>query len=196
MKHKIIAAALAATLLGGGAALAAVTTNTTTQRVPGPGRDPMTRADADKDGVVTKAELLADVDARFAKVDANKDGKITADERQARFEGRRGRMAKRMMERHGGGPDGPRMGKGPDADGDGIVTREEQRAQALKIFAFVDRNSDGKVEQAEREQVREAMMAMRGPGGPGPHRGHRGPPGDMPPPSPPADAPTAPSNGQ
>ena len=33
-------------------------------------------ADADKDGTVTKAELTAALDARFARLDVNKDGKI------------------------------------------------------------------------------------------------------------------------
>ncbi|WP_313808818.1 EF-hand domain-containing protein [Sphingobium sp.] len=48
----------------------------------GPGRDGprgggmLMMADANKDGAVTKAELTAALDARFAKLDANKDGKL------------------------------------------------------------------------------------------------------------------------
>lgn len=46
---------------------------------PGPPRG-MMRADANGDGVVTKAEFTADNDARFARMDANHDGKLDASE--------------------------------------------------------------------------------------------------------------------
>lgn len=201
MKHKIIAAALAATLLGGGIAFAQNSTQPAPAAPPPPMHGPMLGADADKDGVVTRAELLADVDARFARVDANKDGKITREERIAAFEkirdegrgngdgrwGRQGRHGRGFGMR---GPGGPGMAMRPDANRDGVVTLEEQRAQALKPFTYMDRNNDGKVDRAERDQLREVVMAMRGPG---PRFGHGrgfGPPDDMAPP--PAVAPTAP----
>ena len=41
---------------------------------------PMMMADANKDGTITKAELTASLEARFAQLDANKDGKLTKDE--------------------------------------------------------------------------------------------------------------------
>lgn len=210
MKHKIIAAALAATLLGGSIAYAQNSTQAAPAAPPPPPmHGPMLGADADKDGAVTRAELLADIDARFAKVDTNKDGKITREERIAAFKkmreerradgDRHGRWGRHGRHGHGfgmrgpGGPGGPGMGMRPDANGDGVVTLEEQRAQALKPFTYMDRNNDGKVDQAERDQLRDVMMAMRGPG---PRFGHGrgfGPPlptDDMPPP--PAVAPTAP----
>jgi hypothetical protein len=190
MRKTIIAAALCATLLATGGAIAA-------QQMPQPRdqdaprppmRDGMLHADADKDGVVTRAELLADVDARFGKVDANHDGKITPEERTAVFEAMRAKMAERRHDGPGpGGPGGRAMRA--DANGDGIVTIEEQRAQAEKMFDYVDRNHDGRVDQAERDQAREMMMSMRGPGGHGGH--HRGPP-----PPPPAEAPDGPSGQQ
>jgi hypothetical protein len=173
MRKIIIAAALGATLLATGGAVAS---QQTAQDAP-PMRDPLLHADADKDGVVTRAEMLADVGARFARIDTDHDGKITPAEREAAFQAMRAHMAERR-----GGPGGPGMGRGrhADANGDGVVTLDEQRAQAEKRFAFVDRNGDGKIDQAERDQMREMMMSMRGPGG---H--HRGPP-------PPADAPDGP----
>lgn len=44
---------------------------------------PMMRADANHDGTVTKAEALAEADARFAQMDADHDGTVTAAERQS-----------------------------------------------------------------------------------------------------------------
>lgn len=204
MKHKIVAAALAATLLGGGIAYAQNSAQTAPAVPPRPMHGPMPGADSDKDGALSRAELLADVDARFAKFDADKDGKITREERIAAFEKMRDERhgdGERRWGRHGRhgrgfgmrGAGGPGMGMRPDANRDGVVTLEEQRAQALKPFTYMDRNNDGKVDQAERDQLREVMMAMRGPG---PRFGHGrgfGPPtptDDMPPP--PVDAPTAP----
>lgn len=174
MKKLIVSAALAATMLTAGAALA--------QDAPRQRFDPLAQADADKDGAISKAELLASVDQRFAKVDKNKDGKITADEREAMGKGMRGRMAKRAMKRRGmDGEMGGRMMGRADADGDGTVTLAEQRAQAERNFGFMDANKDGRIDQAERAAMRERMMAMRGPDG-----NRRGPP------PPPPGAPDAP----
>jgi hypothetical protein len=223
MKTRIIAAALAATTLFGGAAFAAQNV-TTPQAAPAPRGHggPLMRADANNDGVLTRAEVLADVDARFAKMDFNKDGKVTPDDRKAAFEKMRADWAAgkeadakdgddrpgRGWGRGKRGMGGPGMGKRFDANGDGAVTLDEQRAQALKVFDYVDRNHDGKVDQAERGQLRDVMMALKGPGrgpggrdghghdgwgrhgGHGDHRGFGPPPGgDMPPPPPPADTP-------
>lgn len=132
-----------------------------------PRPDPLALADADKDGNVTKDEMLAAVAARFKKSDANGDGKVTAEERAAeRAAIRRARMAKRAG----------------DTDGDGAISLAEQQARAAKRFDWVDANKDGRIDQAERAAVRDKMMAMRGHGR---HGGHRGPP-------PPADGPGAP----
>ena len=42
----------------------------------------MAMADANKDGKISKAELTAALDARFAKMDANHDGKLTKEDRE------------------------------------------------------------------------------------------------------------------
>ncbi|MDT8757826.1 EF-hand domain-containing protein [Sphingomonas psychrotolerans] len=133
---KIFAAALLATTLLAGSATAAP------QDRPMRG-DMLAKADANGDGIVTKAEFLADVDARFAKHDANKDGKISKDERPGHGEGRGGRMMHRI-----------------DTDNDGAISLDEQRAAAARRFDRLDANSDGKVDQAERDASRERMRRM------------------------------------
>lgn len=140
MKKTLAGALLAATLLAGGAVLA--------QDRP-MHRDPLARADANGDGIVTKDEMLADVAARFAKLDDNKDGKITQDERDA---ARKGHMARR-----GPGGRGRMMGD---------ATLADMQAHAARRFDRVDANHDGKVDQAERQAMRDRMMSMRGRQGP------------------------------
>lgn len=155
MLKLIPAAALCATLLAG-AAMAGQDHQH---------RDPLARADANGDGIVTREEMLADVDARFAKLDANKDGKVSLEERKAFAEN-------------------SRMGNRTDANGDGSITLDEQRAQANKRFDRIDTNHDGKIDQAERDAAMQRMMSMRG--------GHgRSMQGNAPQ-TPPADRPAAP----
>jgi len=56
---------------------------------PGPGGGPgprggmMAQADANKDGKISKAELTASLEARFAKMDVDRDGQITQKDRDA-----------------------------------------------------------------------------------------------------------------
>jgi hypothetical protein len=189
MKTKIIALALAATVLAGGAAAA----QDAPPPPPGHHGGLFLRADANKDGVVTRAELLTSIDTRFGKADANHDGKITTEERQGARKAMREARGDGEGRRGGHGRKGPGMRGRADMDKDGVLTLDEARAPALKLFAYVDRNNDGKVEKAEADAFRDATMAMRGPGTPGKHGrgGHGGRHGRHGPP--PADAPTPPS---
>jgi hypothetical protein len=140
----------------------------------------------DADGAITREQAMAQADARFDRMDANKDGKLTPDEMRPH-----GRM---------GGPDAPpppaadgaappppspaavgrgfgdRMFARLDTNGDGVVDRDEFRAQAARRFDRMDTNKDGKVDAAERQAARDAMEQMRG---------RRGAGGDTPPPPPP-----------
>ena len=59
-----------------------------------------------------------------------------------------------------------------DANGDGVITRQEVIDQATKRFDRMDLNHDGKLDQSELQQAGRAMRGMRGMGG------------DMPPPPP------------
>jgi EF hand len=124
---------------------------------PGPGGGMMMRADANHDGIITRDEMMADVDQRFARMDANHDGKIDQAERDAAREA--------MMARRGGEGDGAGRGMGRRADpnGDGSITLDEQRAQAGRRFDMADANHDGKIDQAEQDAMRQRMMSRRGP---------------------------------
>lgn len=72
MKKILFAGAALAATLAGGLAIA--------QPLPGPRGGP----DANQDGIITEAEVRANVGQRFAKMDANSDGKIDKADREAR----------------------------------------------------------------------------------------------------------------
>lgn len=57
------------------------------------------------------------------------------------------------------GPTGGRLG--PDANGDGVVTRAEESAEADRRFAAMDANHDGTVTSEERRAERDRMRAER-----------------------------------
>jgi Ca2+-binding EF-hand superfamily protein len=108
-----------------------------TGRQAGPGRFNFERADADSSGDVTFEEFAAAMDQTLAKADADGDGKFTVAEiadaiQRARME----RMARRMIARF-------------DANGDGVLTKDEIEAGQKKRFDQIDANGDGKIEKTE-----------------------------------------------
>ena len=129
-------------------------------------------ADADGDGVVTRAEYQAAVDARFARMDANGDGVLASDERPG--PGRHG------MRGGDGAPPAPMAPAGsaatssPPPPAEGSMTRDQFRAQSMRRFDAADTNHDGRIDAAEMQ----AMMTQL-----------RGGPGGMAPPAPAAGAP-------
>lgn len=164
---------LLAALFGSAALAGPGYAQTAPQNAPTPGDAPpprqqqqrgmmamMMRADTNHDGVISREEAIAAVDEQFAQLDTNHDGKIKHDELARLGAGGdpRGAMMVRALER-------------ADANGDGTITREEFRAQAMQRFDRLDTNHDGKVDQAEI-----AAMPMRGPRGGGAPRG--APPAD------------------
>ena len=150
MKKLVFAAALGGTLLAG-AAMAAQTAPTAQPRA----ERHMNRLDTDQSGTVSRAEMLAKAEARFAKRDANKDGQLSADELTRRHM----RGARRHHRGHGG------MFRHVDANNDGVLTRDEMQQQAatraLKRFDRFDANKDGRVEQAEVAQLRAERRTHR-----------------------------------
>ena len=110
--------------------------------------------DTDASGQITTEELDAAQAARFAAADANTDGGLSADEITAQIEARRAEMmaarAQRMIEEK-------------DTNADGLLQAEEvQDARAPRtavIFAMLDTNEDGAVDQAEFDAGL-AMMAQ------------------------------------
>ena len=76
---------------------------------PTPRGGGMMRADANGDGVVTRAEALAQAGERFDRMDANGDGQLTADEIAQIGERMRGRRPGRT----GDAPPPPPVGAVP-----------------------------------------------------------------------------------
>ena len=99
----------------------------------------MMRADANGDGMISKAEATAQANARFDTMDTNKDGTLTADEMQ----GPGGRMMARL-------------------GGNGPVTRAQYLAQADKRFARIDANHDGQLAPDEIKAWAEQARAFAG----------------------------------
>ena len=108
------------------------------------------RADANKDGAVTRAEFDAARNARFAAIDANKDGALEVSELRA---WRRAWPARFRDARF----------KALDGDGDGKLGVEEYVARRKAAFERIDADKDGAVDKAEFdaafEKVRERMLA-------------------------------------
>jgi len=102
----------------------------------------MMRYDANKDGVVDRAEWDAGQEARFRQLDANNDGKLSKDEM---FAGRR--ADDRQLERQ------DRLFRRMDRDRDGFVSKAEFMAQADRNFTRCDLDKDGRITTAECRQA-------------------------------------------
>jgi Ca2+-binding EF-hand superfamily protein len=101
----------------------------------GPGSRLASALDADRDGVISGAEISASSGALKA-LDGNGDGRLTGDELRPAF--------------GPGGPrgDGGRRGRGGDNEGAGGSPAASADDLAETLMAF-DRNSDGKLDRAE-----------------------------------------------
>ncbi|OBY28376.1 EF-hand domain-containing protein [Leisingera sp. JC1] len=99
--------------------------------------------DADGNGEVSKAEIEAMKEARFAKADADGDGKLTLDEMQAHAQARANERAAHMLERF-------------DKDGDGALSKDElpQPRRAGKMFDRMDADGSGGISKEEFEDAR------------------------------------------
>ena len=88
---------------------------------------PPIRQDANRDGVATRAEAIAQADARFAQMDTDRDGRVTGGEMRAYRAALHDRMVASGRDvpvppPGGGKHDG--MGRRMDPNGDGSVTRD------------------------------------------------------------------------
>ena len=120
------------------------------------------RMDANADGVLDQADRAAARRKTFDSVDADKDGTISF----AEFEARRGNRGEARAERGGsdrpgprgfgrrGGPGGPGLARGADADRDGTVTQAEFTTAALARFDRADADKDGTISLEERRGAR------------------------------------------
>lgn len=140
------------------------------------------RIDANKDGMIDAAEMAAHREKmqewrekrRAQRIAARADAPAATSDDAATAE-RRARWAKRAEERAAAGEGhsaGQSAGKRDgtrangfarlDTDGDGMISRDEFTAPALKRFDRADANSDGVVTPEERAALREARRAARG----------------------------------
>lgn len=190
-----MAAALAATAMTG---VAIAAQDTPSAAMQGAKKTP---ADANRDGVITRAEILAQADAQFKRLDADGDGQIYAEERTA-MRGKRGGGMKKMgmgqgrlaqFDTDGDGQisaeergeareamKGQRQAR-LDTDNDGTITDAERAtakasrtARRAQMTERMDANNDGTVSAEERAAFREARQARRAEGGEGPRMGRRG----------------------
>jgi len=145
------------TLLTLGAALIAVPV------LAAPGGD-RNMGDANKDGVLTRAEAEAHAKAMFVKLDVNKDGKLDQADRAARHAEKRAQMFDRL-----------------DANKDGSISKAEwDQADAAREA----KRAEWKAKRGERAGApgeggeRHAMRGHHG-GKRGGHGGHGGPGGWM-----------------
>nr|WP_298097487.1 EF-hand domain-containing protein [uncultured Shinella sp.] len=120
--------------------------------LPGAGKM-FDRADTDKNGSLSEAEVLAAADKSFARRDGNKDGALdTADAGAMKGKGHQGKGGEERAER---------MLKRLDTDGDGKVSQAEMLAQATKTFERFDTDKNGEVSKAEVDAKRDAFRDAR-----------------------------------
>jgi hypothetical protein len=154
MKTPTIATAMAAFLLSGGIVAAH------------PGG--MSDFDANDDGNVTRAEVSAKINERFAQLDTDGDGKVSESELAAIRDARRAERFDRLDTNGDGSLSRAEMdaahqkraeGRGKrgawatdgkmharlDANGDGEITKADIEARAFKHFERMDSNGDGTI---------------------------------------------------
>ncbi len=146
-------------------AASTITSAASAQTAPAPAtpRPPM-RQDANPDGIITRAEAIAQADARFAQMDTDRDGRISAGEMRAYRTAMHDRMVASGRDVPVPPPGGGRhdgMGRQMDPNGDGSVTREEFEARALKRFDRMDANRDGTIDATERANAVEMRRVDR-----------------------------------
>lgn len=110
------------------------------------------RADANGDGLITRAEFTEARAKMFARLDRNGDGYLTKDDAQGRFAARRS-------------GDGSRLTQALitfDSDGDGRISRDEFVNGPSRLFDRADSNHDGVIDANELKAFRAAIAARRG----------------------------------
>lgn len=108
------------------------------------------KADANKDGSVSRAEFTAFRETQFTRMDRNKDGVVTASDIPRR-------AAKRMPE----GLSIDQLVKQLDANGDGKISQQEFVTGPTPAFDRVDANQDSVVTKAELDAARAIFSARQ-----------------------------------
>ncbi len=164
MNRYVLAALLVATAMTAGAVLPAAAQTAP----PAPTRDAppeprgggmrsggLMRADSNNDGVVTREEVIADADRRFAEMDRDRDGTISHDERRTAREARCGPPPVGVE----GAPPPPPPGATDAPPPPSPDARRGERERALRMFDRADSNGDGRVDRQEVEAMRLLMRA-------------------------------------
>jgi Ca2+-binding EF-hand superfamily protein len=105
-----------------------------------PGKGPLTRMDANADGKVTQAEMIAGFTARFEAADTNKDGTVTPAERTLAH-------AAHVKERV----------TALDTNKNGSIERSEAQGPLAHFFDAVDTDKNGALSSVEMEAHRAAF---------------------------------------
>ncbi|RXD07404.1 hypothetical protein EQZ23_05010 [Sphingomonas sp. UV9] len=164
MRKTVLTLMLAASALTSAACSAQTAPSPANQTAGTPAPRAAMRQDANRDGVVTRAEAIAQADARFAQMDTDRDGRVSAGEMRAYRTAMRDRMVARGRDAPVPPPGGAKhdgMGRRMDPNRDGSVTREEFQARALKRFDRVDANHDGRIDATERANAAEMRHVDR-----------------------------------
>ena len=106
--------------------------------------------DTDGNGEITQAEITAFEAARFAEADANGDGLLSKEELVAQIEARSNDARAERLER---GVD--RMMSHLDADEDGSISLEERQSneRSAKMFDRLDADDSGTISEQEAEKM-------------------------------------------
>jgi hypothetical protein len=99
--------------------------------------------DLDKDGIISRAEIVGEAEKAFGGYDRDDDGRLVESE----LNGRGG-----VRSAMGGFIRG--HAKELDRDGDGVLTRKEVVDNATRMFSRLDKNGDGRATKAEQEASR------------------------------------------
>lgn len=116
----------------------------------GEGMKLLANADANHDGVVTRAEYHQARAGNFARMDRNKDGVVSKSDfkRLGRFRPDAARRLDTLIAEM-------------DANKDGKVTRAEFDSAPMPLFDRADANGDGKIDAAEMAAARARIEAVK-----------------------------------